>query len=174
MPDGLPRNPTPLVQRFLSGVHPGTALDLAAGTGRNAIWLAQRGWTVTAVDGAVTATHLLQECSARLGVSLRTIVADLQGGEYAIEPASWDAILICYYLQRNLLEPAKLGVRPGGTIVVVVHTTEGQERPTETRTRPGELAEYFNNWDILHQYEGKPDDPEHRRSVAEIVARRPR
>jgi hypothetical protein len=35
------------------------------------------------------------------------------------------------------------------------------------------LLSYFEDWEILHQYEGKPNDPEHRRSVAEIVARRP-
>ena len=173
-PDDTVPQPTPLVERFLTGVQPGTALDLAAGTGRNAIWLARRGWTVTAVDGAATALNLLHKRSAGLGGSVQTVLADLQSGEYAIEPASWDAILICYYLQRDLLEPAKVGVRPGGTLIVIVHTTEGQEQPNETRTRPGELVEYFAGWDILHQYEGKPEDPEHRRSVAEIVARRTR
>ncbi len=172
MPGDAVPQPTPLVKRFLSDVQPGTVLDLASGTGRNATWLAARGWAVTAVDGAATAIDLLQKRSAKLGVALRTVVADLERADYVIEPASWDAIIICYYLQRDLIEPAKLGVRPGGTMIVVVHTTEGQEQPTESRTRPGELAEYFEGWEILHQYEGKPDDPEHRRAVAEIVARR--
>jgi hypothetical protein len=104
---------------------------------------------------------------------LRTVVADLQNGEYAIEPAAWDAITICYYLQRDLIEPAKVGVRPGGILIVIVHTAEGKEQPTETRMSPGELMTYFAGWDVLHHYEGKPNDPEHRRAVAEVVARRP-
>jgi SAM-dependent methyltransferase len=171
--DDTIQDPTPLVQRFLSDVQTGTALDLAAGSGRNAIWLAQRGWNVTAVDGAPAAIEILEHWSARLGASLRTVVADLQKGEFAIQPASWDAITICYYLQRDLMEPTKLGVRPGGILIVIVHTTEGDEQPTDSRLRPGELARYFEGWEILHHYEGKPNDPEHRRSVAEIVARRP-
>lgn len=114
------------------------------------------------------------ERALRSGVCVRTFVADLEKREYAIEPAAWDAITICYYLQRDLIEPAKAGVRVGGLIVVIVHTTEGDELPTETRMRPGELVSHFGTWEILHSYEGKPNDPEHRRSVAEIVARRPR
>jgi tellurite methyltransferase len=171
--DSLPR-PTPLVERFLGGdVEPGTALDLAAGTGRNAIWLAQRGWEVTAVEGAPTAADILEKRSGRLALSVRAVVADLQKGEFAIQPAAWDAITICYYLQRDLIEWAKAGLRLGGILIAIVHTTEGDEQPTETRMSAGELLTYFRGWEILHQYEGKPDDPEHRRSVAEIVARRP-
>jgi len=173
VPDGSLPPPTPLVQRFLGVAQPGTALDLAAGTGRNAIWLARHGWDVTAVDGAPTAIETLNKYAAQSGVCVRTVLADLEKGEYVIEPGMWDAITICYYLQRGLLEPAKAGVRRGGLIVVIVHTTEGNELPTETRTSQGELLSYFKDWDVLHQYEGKPNDPEHRRSVAEIVARRP-
>lgn len=171
--DPLP-GPTPLVERFLGKIEPGTALDLAAGTGRNAIWLASEGWDVTAVDGASTAIEMLEKRALQSGVSVRTFVADLEKGEYTIESAAWDAITICYYLQRDLIERAKAGVRPGGLILVIVHTTEGDELPTETRMRPGELVSYFRNWELLHSYEGNPKDPEHRRSVAEIVARRPR
>lgn len=171
--DGSLPDPTPLVEQFLSLAQPGTALDLAAGTGRNAIWLARQGWDVTAVDGASAAIEILNKRAAQSGVSVHTVVADLEKGEYMIKPAAWDAITICYYLQRGLLEQAKAGLRAGGLIVVIVHTTEGDELPTETRTSPRELISYFDGWDVLHQYEGKPNDPEHRRSVAEIVARRP-
>jgi hypothetical protein len=128
---------------------------------------------VTAVDGATTAIEMLLTRSVKLDVSLRAVIADLQKGEFAIRPAAWDAITICYYLQRDLIEPAKAGVRPGGVLIVIVHTTGGQEQPTETRMSPGELLTYFTGWEILHRYEGKPNDPEHRRSAAEVVARRP-
>ena len=153
---------------------PGKALDLACGTGRNAIWLAREGWDVTAVDGADAAIEILEESARKQDVSVQTVIADLQRGKYLIAPAYWDLVIICYYLQRDLIEPAKNGVRPDGILLIVVHTTEGDEQPTESRLRPGELARYFTGWEILHSYEGKPNDPAHRRSVAEIVARRPR
>src|SRR6476469_2243459 len=47
--------PAPLLIRTASGLTAGSALDLACGTGRNALWLAGRGWEVTAVDGSAVA-----------------------------------------------------------------------------------------------------------------------
>jgi hypothetical protein len=125
------------------------------------------------VDGAGTAIEILEERARQLNLEIKAVVTDLQKGEYTITPSHWDLITICYYLQRNLIEPAKNGTHPGGLLLIIVHTTEGDEQPTESRLRPGELARYFTGWEILHSYEGKPDDPAHRRSVAEIVARRP-
>ena len=98
--------------------------------------------------------------------------ADLERGEYAIEQSAWDLISICYYLQRNLFEPAKAGIMPGGALLAIVHITEPGEEATNTRARPGELKTYFDGWEILQYYEGKPNDTAHHRSVAEIVARR--
>lgn len=171
--EDLQTEPTKLVVKATQNVSPGKTLDLACGTGRNAIWLAQQGWAVTAVDGAGAALEILEERARKLHLNVKTVVANLHTGEYTITPSHWDLITICYYLQRDLIEPAKNGTRPGGLLLIIVHTTEGDEQPTESRLRPGELAQYFSNWEILHSYEGKPDDPAHRRSVAEIIARRP-
>ncbi len=171
--EDLQIKPTELVVRTARNLLPGRALDLACGTGRNALWLAREGWNVTAVDGAGAAIEILEERARKENVNIKTVVADLQGGEYTITPFHWDLIAICYYLQRNLIEPAKNGVCPGGILLMIVHTTEGGEQPNESRLRPGELARYFTGWEILHSYEGKPNDPAHRRSVTEIVARRP-
>ena len=171
--EDLQTEPTKLVVKAAQNLSPGKALDLACGTGRNAIWLAREGWDVTAVDGARAALEILEERARKENVNVRTVEADLQKGEYTITPSHWDLITLCYYLQRDLIEPAKNGTRPGGLLLVIAHTTEGDEQPTESRLRPGELARYFTGWEILHSCEGKPDDPAHRRSVAEIVARRP-
>ena len=171
--EDLQIEPTELVRRTARKLPPDKALDLACGTGRNSLWLAREGWSVTAVDGAGAAIEILEERAREESVNIKTVVADLRKGEYAIEPFDWDLVIICYYLQCDLIEPAKQGVRPGGVLLIIVHTTEGDEQPTEARLRPGELALYFTGWEILHSYEGKPNDPAHRRSIAEIVARRP-
>ena len=151
---------------------PGTALDLACGTGRNSLWLAQHGWRVTAVDGP-TSIDVLCGHASELGVEVDARVADLEKSEYAIESSTWDLIVISYYLQRSLFEPAKQGVVPGGIVLAIVHIIEPGEEPTEHRLRPGELASYFQGWEILHHHEGTPNDRAHQRSVAEIVALRP-
>ncbi len=165
---------TPLLVETAQQLQPGKALDLACGTGRNALWLAKHGWTVTAIDASSAAIETLRNDASALAVHIDAKRADLEKGEYNIDPSAWDLIAICYYLQRDLFEPAKRGVVPGGLLLAIVHITEPGEQPTATRARAGELRTYFDGWEILHYYEGKPNDIAHRRSVAEIVARRPR
>lgn len=171
--EDLEAAPTRLLVETAKSLLPGKALDLACGTGRNALWLADHGWKVTAVDGAPAAIEILKHRAAGRGITLDNRVADLDHGEYSIEPSAWDLIVLSYYLQRNLFEPAKRGVVPGGIVLAIVHITEPGEEPTYKRLRPGELPDFFDGWEILHSYEGKPTDPAHQRAVAEIAARRP-
>lgn len=174
--------PTPLlietVERLTRDSHlaasanrPRRALDLACGAGRNALWLAEQGWSVTAVDGSAAAIAILRERAAARGLNVDARVADLAGDEFPMEPAAWDLVAILYYLQRNLFEAAKRGVAPGGLLIAIVHITEPGEEPTPHRLRPGELAKYFAGWEIVHYYEGASRDAAHQRPVAEIVAR---
>jgi tellurite methyltransferase len=165
--------PAPLLVEAANKLTPGKALDLACGTGRNALWLAQQAWSVTAVDGSPAAIEKLRTRASECGVTVNARVADLEKHEYPIQPSSWNLVAICYYLQRDLFQPAKQGVVPGGILISIVHITETGEEPTAHRLRPGELESYFQGWEILHRREGRPNDAPHQRSVAEIVARRP-
>ncbi len=142
--------PSPLVQRFVADLAPGAALDLACGPGRNALYLAERGWRVTAVDSAPIAIAKLRERNA--GIDAR--IADLERGEFQIQPDSYDLICDCLYLQRDLFPQMKAGVRRGGMAIVIARLT---------RVRPGELRTYFDDWKILHYHE---------QEVAELVALR--
>jgi tellurite methyltransferase len=169
---------TPLLAQTVSNgaarnLAPGRALDLACGAGRNALWLASRGWQVTAVDGSGVAIDILHQRAARHRLTIDARVADLEKHEYIIQPDSWDLIAMCYYLQRDLFEPAKHGVVPGGLVLAIVHIPDPGEGLTRFRLAPGELARYFAGFEILHRYEGPSRDPAHQRWVAEIVARRP-
>ncbi len=165
--------PTPLVVETAQQLQPGCALDLACGSGRNALWLAEHGWRVTAVDGAAAAIKILRERAAERNFNVRALVADLQAGEFSIGQSAWDLIVIAYYLQRDLFEAAKAGARHGGILLAIAHITEPGEEPTPHRLRSGELSGFFRGWEILHEYEGPPKDDAHRRGVAEIVVRRP-
>jgi tellurite methyltransferase len=160
--------PTPLLANVASKLKPGRALDLACGAGRNAIWLAEHGWQVTAVDGSKAAIELLRSKNPHIEAR----VADLEKHEYSIEPDSWDLIAMCYYLQRDLFEPAKRGVVPGGVVLAIVHIPAPGEGLTRFRLAPGELANHFRDFEILHSYEGPPADPAHHQWVAEVIARR--
>jgi tellurite methyltransferase len=153
-------SPSPLLVETAGKLKPGRALDLACGTGRNAIWLAEQGWQVTAVD--------------RSPITIPTVdthVADLEKHEFPIGKARWDLIVVCLYLQRDLFKHIKRGLRPGGIAIVIVHLIEPGHEQSRFSVQPGELAKYFEGWEVLHYYEGKPHDPEHQRWVAEIAAR---
>jgi SAM-dependent methyltransferase len=123
-------------------MRPGRALDLACGDGRNALWLAQNGWRVTAVDRSSSAIELLRQRTAECGVEIETRVADLEKSEYAIEPGRWDLVVISYYLQRDLFERARRGVVPGGVLLAIVLLGEGRFRAEAARLfrRLGNIA----------------------------------
>lgn len=165
--------PTPLLVQTVANLTPGTAIDLACGAGRNALYLAQLGWQVTAVDGSEKAIELVQIRSKAQGLQLRTVLADLADPNFTFPPDTFQLALIAFYLQRNLFEITKAAVQPGGLIIAIAHTPEPGEQANEKRVAPGELLTFFKNWEILWQHEGPSRDPAHHRPVAEIVARRP-
>src|SRR2546423_15089895 len=108
--------PDVLVVRIAQTLRPGKALDLACGSGRNAIWLAEGGWNVTAVGASARAIATLREQAP--GVDAR--IADLGKDEFMIQPASWDLLLIIRPLPRDLFEPANLAVKPEGGLYAMV------------------------------------------------------
>lgn len=162
--------PAPLVVQFAGALAPGAALDLASGPGRNAIYLAERGWIVTAVDGSSIAVELLRASNP----SIDARVVDLEAGEFAVPPSAFDLVLSCYYLQRSLIPPIKAALRPGGLLIIIVHLA-GADQPqgTSTRAYPDELRTFFSDWAIQHYREGEPGESGHRHTVAELVAQKP-
>ncbi len=171
---GKEDQPTLLVVETAARLPPGAAIDLACGAGRNAIYLAQKGWTVTAIDGSEHAIELVRKRSAARGLHLQTAVADLTAASFSIPPAAFDLVVIGYYLQRDLFPKAMAAVRPGGAVLAIVHTPDAGEESSCKRAAPGELRGFFTGWEILHDYEGPSRDPAHHRAVAEIVARSPK
>jgi len=162
--------PVPVVAKFAAPAG-GRALDLACGSGRNALFLAELGWQVTAVDGSPVAVDVLRARAAERGLEIDIRVADLERGEFEISPDRYDLILDCYYLQRDLFASMQAGVGAGGRIISIVHLADAdQPDGTPKRAYPGELRGLFGGWKILHYREGRPEESCHQRAVAEIVA----
>jgi tellurite methyltransferase len=171
-------DPHPLVVKVASRLAPGRALDVACGAGRHAIWLAQRGWNVTAVDYSDTAIEILRERSRQHGVAVDPHIADLERHEFVIESAKYDLIVVCNYLQRDLFASIKEGTRIGGIVIAVIAMVD--DDPNVKPMNPafllnaGELRANFQGWTVLHDFEGRPPGKQPRRAVAEIVACRSR
>lgn len=166
--------PTLPLLETIEKLRPGAAIDLACGTGRNALFLAEQGWTVTAVDASESAIKKLQERAAERGLHVNVQVADLTAPDFVLPNSAFDLIVIAYYLQRDLFAELGPALRAGGVVLAIVHIPEHGEQMTEKRASAGELRRFFEGWQIVHYYEGPSRDPAHRRPVAEIVARRSR
>jgi SAM-dependent methyltransferase len=108
--------PNAFLVRATKGVRPGTALDYGMGQGRNAIYLAQQGWTVTGFDPAEQAVAAAQEQARLLGVKLTTqVVGDDQ---FDFGKAKWDLIVLSYVSFRETMPRIAESLKPGGLVVV--------------------------------------------------------
>ena len=168
------KEPMPLLVRAVERLEPGRALDLACGPGRHAIFLAERGWQVTAVDASRVGVELAKTLAQLRGVEVDWRVADLEREEFLIEAEAYDLVCVFYYLQRDLFPQIRAGVRRGGLAVAAIHLTdpEVKEMNPAYLLGPGELRAEFAGWEILHDYEGASTEEGHRRRTAEIVAKK--
>ena len=160
--------PSPLLVQVAEMTPPGRALDLACGAGRHALYLAGLSWNVIAVDSAKAAIRILRERAAAAGLPVETRAADLEAGEFAIEPDGYDLICDFFYLQRALFPKIREGVRPGGIVAAEIHLRD--EQPHRFVLEPGELRREFAGWKILYYSEAVR--PGHTRPSAAILARR--
>jgi tellurite methyltransferase len=172
--------PNALLGRFVEPLPPGRALDVACGAGRHALFLARKGWRVTAVDASRVGIEITLERARAMNLSVDARVADLEGGEFLIEREAYDLITVFYYLQRDLWPQIGAGLRSGGTLVAAIHLAD--EDPSNEKgnpnflLEPNELREEFSDWEIVHYHETQLNDEdagEHHRRTAEIVARKP-
>lgn len=169
-------DPHPLVIEFAARLKPGRALDVACGAGRHSIFLAERGWQVTAVDNSSVAIELLRQRAAARGARVDARVADLERSEFVIEPNTYDLIINCCYLQRDLFSSIRAGVCTGGLVIAVVAMVDDDPniKPMNPAflLQPDELKTIFADWEWLYQFAGKRARAEPRRALAELVARR--
>jgi SAM-dependent methyltransferase len=103
----------------------GKVLSLAEGEGRNAVYLAELGCKVLAVDASAVGLGKAQRLAEERGVTIETRVADLAG--FHIEPNAWDAIvsIFCHLpsgIRGSLHRKVVAGLRPGGVFVLEAYT----------------------------------------------------
>ena len=99
----------------------GRVLCLAEGEGRNAVYLAKRGYEVTAVDMSAAGLDKARRLAAASGVAITTQLADL--ASYEIEPQAWQGIVSIFAhvpppLRQRLYGSVVHGLRPGGVVIV--------------------------------------------------------
>ena len=109
---------------------PGRAIDLACGEGRNAVWLAERGWQAVGADFSEVGLQKARELANRRGVNVEWVAADLL--DYRPDPRAFDLVLV-FYLQvptaerLPILQAAAEAVAAGGTFLLVAHDSTNLE-----------------------------------------------
>ncbi len=133
---------------------PGRALDLACGEGRNAIWLAEQGWTVTGVDFSNVALDKARRLAAARHVSVTWELADLNAYTPLVE--QFDLVIVMYL--HLIAEPrhvvfgrAAAAVAPGGTLLVVGHDLTNLESGWGG---PGDPSVLYGPEDVVADVDG--------------------
>lgn len=119
--------PNPRLTDVAAGLPAGRALDAGCGHGAETLWLADRGWTVTAVDFSATALAHGRATAETLGADIAARVDWVEGdlGTWAPQPAGYD-LVACLYVHvagsvTELVQRMATGVTPGGTLLLVGH-----------------------------------------------------
>ncbi|WP_052607432.1 bifunctional 2-polyprenyl-6-hydroxyphenol methylase/3-demethylubiquinol 3-O-methyltransferase UbiG [Bacteriovorax sp. BAL6_X] len=149
-----------------------TVLDIGMGEGRNAVFLASKGYKVTGVDISSVAIDKSLRLARQAGVRIKTIHKSVD--DLKIANNSLDAIICFYYVDREVSEKLKKWLRPGGVIIYEGYTTEHKKKYKEQSVdsyflKPAELLSMFNDFKIL-----KYEEPRHNAELTQsIIAQKP-
>lgn len=170
----------------LAGAGSGAALDIAGGAGRNAVWLAERGWRVKLIDISDVALRMAREKfevmkkassakpknSSVRKASIRTEIVDLNSISH-LGTEEYDLLVVFYFLRRELFPAISRALKPGGTLIYRTYTIDRMKVPggpsdPKYLLQPNELLHAFPGLRVLHYREmlqGK--------AAAELVGRKP-
>jgi tellurite methyltransferase len=164
-------------QEFLSGQRAGSALDVAGGVGRHAIWLAQRGWRVRLLDISEVGIGLAEKNAAKaLGPVAKEFLISAEAADLnkmrSFGDQQYDLVLVFFYLQRELFPALISALKPGGFLIYKTYTTDqkrfsGGLSHTMFLLEPNELLHAFESLRILHYHETVSE-----KGVAELVAQK--
>jgi SAM-dependent methyltransferase len=171
--------PNPLLVKFsplLKAQEPeGPILDLACGAGQNGLFLAGLNLPVILADQSREALEDARRSAEARGLQVQFREIDLETGENPLQEDYYRAIMVFRYLHRPLMPSLRRAIRRGGILIYETFTIEqpryGRPRNPDFLLRPGELAGWFRDWEIIHSFEGLLENPT--RAMAQLVCRKP-
>ena len=170
----LGKDPNPFLKKCIRLLSKGKALDIATGEGRNAVFLAQHGFEVDALDISDRGLKKAKKLAREKGVKIKTFLVDL--GQYEIEKERYDLIANFYFLKRRLIPRIKRGLKKGGRVIfetyLLEHRTLGRGGPKQAKyfLKPNELLRLFKDFRILFYREGIFREGGKRKAVASLIA----
>jgi 2-polyprenyl-3-methyl-5-hydroxy-6-metoxy-1,4-benzoquinol methylase len=153
----------------------GKVLDLAMGGGRNAVYLAEKGFEVEGVDVSSAAVESAKKLADSLGIEINAHIVDLEQG-YKIPHEEYDVIICFNYLQRSLIPDIRNGLKRGGVVVyetyIVDQAQYGRPQNPDYLLRHNELLDVFQDFRCLRYREGLFTDRSRLKAIASIVAQK--
>jgi 2-polyprenyl-3-methyl-5-hydroxy-6-metoxy-1,4-benzoquinol methylase len=126
-------------------VAPGDALDVGMGQGRNAIYLATRGWAVTGFDVADAGLAVARKRATERGVTVNAV--HVSDEEFDFGKARWDLIAIIYAIENRSVHRVREALRPGGLVVIEAGLHDTPDAPFGFQSQ--ELLRIFDGFRIL-------------------------
>lgn len=152
----------------------GMALDLAMGTGRNAIFLAENGYVVDGIDSSEVAVEKVRSFAQRESLPINAKQADLTN--YQIVENTYDVILNFYFLERSLFPHIMKGLKQGGMLLFETYTIEQPEygRPHNPAylLKPNELLQSFIDLHIIYYHERIDKQKGGTKAIASLLAQK--
>ncbi len=170
----LGKEPNPFLKKHIHVLPAGKALDIATGEGRNAVFLAQRGFEVDAVDISEKGLRKARQLAREKGVRINTFEVDLD--RFQIEKERYDLVADFYFLKRRLVPRIKKGLKKGGRVIfetyILAHRELGTGGPKKAKyfLKPNELLKLFKEFRILFYREGIFREGGRRKTVASLIA----
>lgn len=171
----LPADPIPELERRVETLPGGRALDVATGTGRNALFLAERGYEVDGVDVSDRALEIARQRAEERGVDVNWIRADV--ADLDLEPETFDVIAVSYFAALATIPDLKEALAPGGVLICEHHlrTTDpvdvGPSGDDRRRYRSNDLLRACLDLTILHYEERRRAADGRTAAVATLVGR---
>jgi tellurite methyltransferase len=168
-------HPTALLAEWLPRLPRGRALDVACGAGRNALFLAQHGYAVTALDISRMGLERGRRSAAEHELDIDWLCVDLDDDlERVLPGGSFDLIVWVRYIHHTLLPHLVARLAVGGALLCEQHlsTDAPVAGPSaQFRLTPGELERSAGHLRVLHSYEGPIVDPDGRPvALAQLIA----
>jgi len=164
--------PSPLLEAWLDRFPPGRALDIACGTGRNALRVAEAGFQVDALDISAVALERGRDSARERGLSINWQQADLDA--LHLEAGHYQLITVIRYVNRRMTQALIDALAPGGWLLFEHHLrtpvdVDGPHNP-EFRLDPQEPLHMFADLRILHYEEAiKLERDERPMAIVELI-----
>jgi len=171
-------DPSPVLRAYEPAIPDGRALDVAAGTGRNAVFLAEAGYAVDALDTSREGLRILRERAAERGVAdrIEPICGDV--GTYGFPSETYELITMSFFHQLSRFADLVEALAPGGSLFVEGHLRSASPTPSgpsddRYRFAANELLRAGLGLTVRYYDETTEDRPDdRRRATARLLARK--